>query len=221
MSAQPNSRVWDLPVRLFHWLLLILVCISVYTGLTGGFTEMDYHMLSGYGILGLVLFRIGWGFIGSAHARFSAFITLRGLWPYARKLLDRDQPPSTGHNPLGGWSVVALLLCLLIQAGTGLFANDDIMLEGPLTHLISDEMSDRLTAVHEINVVVLYVLVALHVSAIAFHELYKGERLLLPMLTGRKQHYAGKAESTVAELAKAATLAALAALAVYWIVNEL
>ena len=75
-SSKSKVRVWDLPLRLFHWLLFVLVTISIYTGLTGGFNEMDYHMLSGYGILGLVVFRVGWGVFGSTYSRFSSiFIT--------------------------------------------------------------------------------------------------------------------------------------------------
>ena len=221
MNKQVNHRVWDLPTRLFHWSLLLLVCVSLYTGLTGGFMEMDYHMMSGYGILGLVIFRILWGFLGSTHARFTSFLTLQGLAPYTRHLMDRDQPPAVGHNPLGGWSVVALLLCLLVQAGTGLFANDDIMLEGPLVHLVSDDMSNLLTEVHETNVVILYLLIGLHLLALTFHELYRKERLVIPMITGRKAHHNGEPVNIALEWTSAVILALITAGLVYWIVNEL
>ena len=179
-------RVWDIPVRLFHWLLVAAICTSVYTGEFGGFAEMDYHVWSGYLILGLVLFRITWGFVGSYHARFSSFIRPSALLPYARSLPDRESTPSVGHNPLGGLSVVALLLSAGLQAVTGLFANDDIFFEGPLAHLVSGDTSDLMTSIHHWNLWVLYTLAGMHLTAIAAYEIYKRQRLVLPMLTGKK-----------------------------------
>ena len=115
MSEKPY-RVWDLPVRLFHWCLVILIAISIYTGENGGFNEMDYHMLSGYAVLALILFRIIWGFVGSRHARFSDFVRPTKVAAYTRSLFNREKDETNpGHNPLGGLSVVAILLVLLIQ----------------------------------------------------------------------------------------------------------
>ncbi len=175
-------RVWDLPVRIFHWALVILVGVSLYTGFTGGFTAMDYHMLSGYSILALVVFRILWGIAGTRHARFTSFV--KGPAAVLDYLRHGETP--VGHNPLGALSVLALLVVLLVQAMTGLFANDDIMTEGPLTHLVSYETSRYLTWVHEINRWVLIGLICLHVAAIAWYELVRKERLTRAMLTGHK-----------------------------------
>lgn len=180
-----KSYVWDLPTRLFHWSLFVLVCISLYTGFTGGFTIMDYHMWSGYAILTLVGFRIVWGFVGSRNSRFTSFI--KGPSQIVAHLKDWRQPSNqVGHNPLGALSVTALLIVLAIQATTGLFANDDILTEGPLMHLVSDDTSDALTEIHEANLWLLIALIVLHLMAIAFHWLVKKDNLLLPMITGRK-----------------------------------
>jgi cytochrome b len=123
--------VWDFPTRLFHWLLVIFVIISFVTGNIGG-NAMQYHEWSGFTILTLLLFRLVWGFVGSRESRFMTFI--RGpsaVVRYATTLLRSDSTRHIGHNPLGGWSIIAMLFALLLQAGTGLFANDDIVTEGP------------------------------------------------------------------------------------------
>jgi cytochrome b len=126
--------VWDLPTRLFHWLLTIFVIISFVTGNIGG-NAMQYHEWSGFVILVLLVFRLVWGFLGGRQSRFSAFV--RGpaaVLRYATALIKGNSPPVLGHNPLGGWSILAMMLALFVQVGTGLFANDDILTEGPLYH---------------------------------------------------------------------------------------
>lgn len=225
-EKSPESiRVWDLPVRIFHWSLTLLVGVCIYTGITGGFKEMDYHMLSGYGVLTLILFRFAWGFIGSTHARFRNFLAPGAVFPYLRRLFTEDYQATTGHNPLGALSVIAILLALGVQAGTGLFANDDIFLEGPLAYLVSDETSDRLTGIHHLNSKLIFGLLGLHVAAIAFHELVKRERLILPMVTGRKQQLqaepAGTGFGLMKEIAAGAVTMGLAGGFVYWLVNYL
>ena len=216
---EQKVRVWDLPLRLFHWCLLILICISVYTGTKGGFKEMDYHMLSGYALLALMLFRILWGLFGSTYSRFRSFLCIRGVLPYARHLFQKGEP-AIGHNPLGGLSILAILLVITTQASTGLFANDDIMLEGPLVYLISDEASDLLTTIHHLNVWLLGGLIGLHVFAIAFYEIYRKERLVIPMITGNKYVKGEKAESRpLRELTVAASILGVVSAFVYWLVN--
>ena len=182
----PTVRVWDLPVRVFHWLLVALILVSFTTAQIGG-NAMQIHELSGFTILTLVLFRVLWGFFGSSYARFSDFVRHpRQAIEYARSL-GRGRPPFyAGHNPLGGWMIVALLLGLLIQTGTGLFANDDIMTEGPLYDWVSKHTSDVLSQIHEANFYVLLALIALHVAAALYYLWGKRENLILPLLTGRK-----------------------------------
>ncbi|MBL6690206.1 MAG: cytochrome b/b6 domain-containing protein [Pseudomonadales bacterium] len=223
MNEKPY-RVWDLPLRLFHWSLVILVAISIYTGENGGFNEMDYHMLSGYAILALVLFRVIWGFVGSEHARFSDFVRPSAIVAYSRSLLSKDiqEDKRPGHNPLGALSVLAFLVVLLVQAGTGLFANDDIFLEGPLTHLVEDEMSDDLTTVHHFAAKVLYVLVFLHLAAILFYQFVRKEPLLLAMITGRFKGRTGKSDGAnlLKETAMAVVTLAVCSGFVYYLINE-
>jgi cytochrome b len=148
---------------------------------------MQIHQWSGMSILTVVLFRVLWGFLGSTRARFSDFVRgPRAAFAYARGLLRGGAAFYPGHNPLGGWMVLALLASLLLQAGTGLFANDDIMLEGPLAKHISKEASDWLTGIHHLNFAVLLTLSALHVAAALFYLMVKRDNLVLPMITGRK-----------------------------------
>ena len=178
--------IWDIPTRIFHWLLAALVILAFITGKIGG-TAMKYHELSGFAVLSLVVFRLVWGFAGGQQSRFSSFV--RGpvtVLRYASSLLRKDSAHYIGHNPLGGWSIIAMLISLLLQTGTGLFANDDILTEGPLFHLVSKQTSDWLTGMHHLNQKVLMVLVALHICAIMFYLFAKGENLLIPMITGRK-----------------------------------
>lgn len=185
-TEQNTIRVWDLPVRLFHWSLVILFGFSWWSGKEGG-NAMEWHMLSGYAILSLVLFRVIWGFAGSTTARFGSF--LRGpaaMRAYAASLLSRKPSLSRGHNPLGGLVAVLMLLGLTLQAGSGLFSNDDIFNEGPLAQLISKDLSDQITGFHQTTFNVILTLVSLHVAAVLFYWLYKKENLLRPMLTGRK-----------------------------------
>ncbi|MBE0624416.1 MAG: cytochrome b/b6 domain-containing protein [Burkholderiales bacterium] len=178
--------VWDLPLRLFHWLLVALVVVSVVSANIGG-NAMQIHLLSGYTVLALVLFRILWGFLGSTHARFASFVrSPASALAYLKSLRRGDAGRHLGHNPAGAWSVIFMLTVLLVQAGTGLFANDDIATEGPLAKLLSKDLSDRITGIHHLNVKLLYALIAMHLAAVAFYVIGKQENLVKPMITGFK-----------------------------------
>lgn len=216
-------RVWDWPTRLFHWSLVLLVCLNVYTGNVGGLREMDLHMLSGYAILALVLFRLAWGLIGSRHSRFADFVRgPRAVITYARSLLGGVHRSFVGHNPMGGWSVTAMLLSLLLQGVTGLFSRDDILTEGPLVKHVSKQTSNLLTEIHEFNATVLYVLIAAHLIAVFGYLFVKKENLIRPMLTGRKL-MAGQDLSADASYASgwvAAVVLAVAAGVVWYVVTR-
>jgi cytochrome b len=180
-------RVWDVPVRVVHWAQLALVTISVVSGFTGG-NALRVHRLSGYTILTLVLFRAAWGFTGGHHARFAAFLRgPRAVATFLRETLALRRPLYVGHNPLAGWLTLALLAALLAQAGSGLFANDDIFFEGPLASLVTKDLSDQLTSVHKANARVLLSLVALHVGAVLLHLVVERQNLVAAMFTGRKR----------------------------------
>lgn len=179
--------VWDLPTRLFHWSLVALVAFQwLSSELEGDFLE--YHLLGGYAILALLAFRLLWGFVGGKHARFGDFLHGPGLTlDYARALRANSAPRYLGHNPLGGWMIVALLVILALQGITGLFASDDVMTHGPLRYLISDQAGEWLTELHESIFNVLMTLIVLHVASILAHHLFKHEDLVRPMLSGYKE----------------------------------
>lgn len=174
-----KTRVWDLPTRLFHWALVACVIAAFVTAKVGG-NAMVWHGRLGLAILGLLVFRIVWGFIGSTYARFAQFV--RG--PAAIRAYLRGEWQGQGHNPLGALSVLALLAVLTLQATTGLFANDDIAFEGYLYVLVGSELSGKITGIHQLFEKALMLLVALHIGAIVFYARVKKHNLVKPMLTG-------------------------------------
>src|SRR5258708_10569159 len=186
LETQATTTVWDLPLRVFHWVLVLLVISRVVAGTIGG-NAMECHALGGYTILPLVLFRILWGFAGGTHARFHDFV--RGpaaVARYADMVIKGTAASHRGHNPLGGWSVVLMLVSLLVQAVTGLFANDDVMMEGPLAKHVSDDASALFTAIHDVNAGILLTLISLHILAVFFYLFRRKQDLIGPMITGRK-----------------------------------
>jgi len=212
--------VWDIPVRVFHWALVLLIAFS---WLSGEMEWMVWHLYSGYTVLALVLFRIIWGIVGSTHARFADFIYgPRAVIAYIKTLPSRTAAKFAGHNPLGGISVVLIMLCLLVQAGTGLFANDDVLTEGPLFNHVSKELSDWLTTIHKYNFNALLTLAGLHIAAVLYYLGYKSENLIKPMITGRKQLASGMepAHARVRGVGLAAMLLALCAAGVWALVNS-
>ena len=180
-----SMRVWDLPTRLFHWAIVILVATSY---LTYRFDQIGYHLLSGYTMLTLLLFRLVWGFVGSDTSRFGRFLkspvaAFRHLAEFRKRTPDDE----IGHNAAGGWMVLVMLALLAVQVATGLFSNDDVMTQGPLAHLVSRETSDRITGWHALNFNLLLGAIGLHVLAILAYGLIKRHNLLRPMITGRKR----------------------------------
>ncbi|MCX7897995.1 MAG: cytochrome b/b6 domain-containing protein [Rhodocyclaceae bacterium] len=174
-----RAYVWDLPTRLFHWALVCCVAIAFVTAKLGG-NWMAWHGRVGVLIVALLVFRLAWGFVGPTYARFMHFLpTPRALRDY---LQGRWQ--AQGHNPLGALSVFALLGVLCLQAGSGLFSDDDVAFAGYLAPLVAKATSDRLTFAHRLGEEVLLALVALHVGAIAFYALVKKRNLVAPMITG-------------------------------------
>jgi cytochrome b len=180
-------KVWDLPVRIFHWLLVLLIVFQLITGQVGG-AMMQWHGYCGYAILVLALWRILWGFAGGTHARFASFLagpaaTLR----FAKRLFSQEAVPQLGHNPLGGWMVIALIASLALQALSGLFANDGAAFEGPLASLVSLDVSRLLSHFHRWNLKLLMALSAFHIAAVVFHWVVKRDNLLGAMFTGVKR----------------------------------
>ena len=184
--------VWDLPLRLFHWALVLVLSFSASTGLLGeklGVGVAEWHARAGYSIFALLLFRLLWGFCGGTHARFSSFVRgPRVVADYVRRALGGEKLAPLGHNPAGGWSVLAMLGGLSLQVGTGLFlADEDLAFEAPLSKYISANSVDVLKEVHEANFFVLAALIAMHLAAIAYYYFVKREDLVRPMLSGHRQ----------------------------------
>ena len=223
MQQLANVKVLDLPVRIFHWALAALTCFSWWSGTQGGDPVlMTYHLWSGYSILTLLLFRIAWGFVGSTHARFSDFLYgPRAIIGFIKTLPRREAARFAGYNPLGGLSVLLIFVCIAVQIGTGLFANDDIVTEGPLYQWVSKRTSDFLTTIHSYNFYVLLALVSLHIAAVLFHLIYKSENLFTPIFSGNKllSQDAASAETRDPGPGLALLVIGVAALVVYVLVR--
>jgi cytochrome b len=183
--AGARAKLWDGPVRLVHWLLVVLIAFSWWSSED----HLNWHRWSGYAIAGLVFFRIWWGFAGSDAARFSSFVRgPKAIAAYARTLGRRDVAVTPGHNPLGALSVIAILAVLVVQVALGLFAVDvDAFEAGPLSDRVSFETGRGIAEWHELNFRILQGLVVLHVLAIAFYAVWKRTNLLGPMITGRRE----------------------------------
>ena len=222
MESEPKVkalRVWDGPTRLFHWTLVALLVFSWWSAEN---RMMDWHRITGSTVVGLVIFRLLWGLFGSSTARFAHFVRgpsaslsyLRGGEDYA------DRP---GHNPLGGYSVLLLLLMLVVQVASGLLATDvDGLESGPLSYLVSFEAGRQAAQVHEISFNVLLAASALHVLAIVFYLLVKRRNLVTAMFTGSSKHYrSAEGELVPAGWLRLILAIAIAAAAAWYLFNGL
>jgi len=174
-------QVWDLPIRLFHW---VLVALLIGSYITAQIDELEWHMRCGECVLALLAFRVVWGVLGSDTARLARFIRgPRAVW---RHFFAHPADAAVGHNPAGGWAVLAMLMVLCAQVGTGLFADDDISEQGPFARFVTRPTRKLLTGLHHRNFNILLGLVALHVVAVGAYWLFRRENLVWPMVTGRR-----------------------------------
>ena len=179
---QDRLFVWDLPLRLFHWGLAAAVVTNVVTANIG---RMDLHERSGLTVLGLVAFRIVWGFVGGHHAIFANFVRMPWtVLAWLRAPTDRDAPRQAGHSPLAALSVLGLLAITGFMAVTGMFSTDGILFDGPLAHLAPDR-SAEITKIHHLAKLALIALVILHLAAILVYKFGKKVNLTLAMVSGR------------------------------------
>ena len=185
-SSQP-VRIWDLPTRSFHLLLILSVVGLVATGEIGG-DAMQLHFWFGYAVLTLVLFRLVWGFVGGHWSRFINFVpTPNKLLAYLHALRAKQAPQSAGHNPLGALSVLGMLGVLLIQVLSGLMSDDEISNAGPWTTWVPADWIELATEYHsEVGQVLLILLVILHVGTVLYYKRFKHDDLITPMLNGDK-----------------------------------
>jgi cytochrome b len=221
-ESMQHVRVWDLPTRLFHWVLAASVIGSVVTAKIGG-NAMAWHFRLGYLIFTLLAFRLLWGLIGGYWSRFANFIYAPAtLIRYLRGAARTDEHLDVGHSPLGAGSVFALLAALAAQVGSGLFADDEIANSGPLVKFVSGATSSLLTGWHKnFGQWIIISLVVLHVGAILFYRIRKGRNLVGPMLSGDKLLGAGVPASAdqFSHRATALLLVALCAAGVGWLVS--
>jgi cytochrome b len=185
-SSQGKVVIWDSATRIFHWALVAFVCINLFfIDPEGGVTTV-IHFVSGFAIIGLLIFRILWGFVGSHYARFTDFIySPSKTIEYGRQLLKRRPQRFLGHNPLGGWMVVVLLAVLTAMAGTGLFASSR-RAAGPLAHLATASQSATASFIHSVLSNVLIILIVGHLAGLVFDWIITRENLVGAMFTGRK-----------------------------------
>jgi cytochrome b len=217
LEAGPTLRVrvWDLPTRLFHWLLALAVTGQLATGLGGA---MEWHFRIGYLVLALLVFRLVWGFVGGHWSRFAAFVYSPGS---LLKYLRGEPHPHhlVGHTPLGALSVFALLALLGLQVATGLVADDEVSAAGPLTRFVSSATVGLASAWHVLAKWIVLALVVLHVLAVLFYVTVRRQHLVRPMISGDKllTHDArGSRDNALTRLLALVIFAACAALA-YWI----
>ena len=216
VPAVPGERVriWDWPTRIFHWSIVLLIPALWWTATNG---RIETHMQLGLVMLGLILFRLLWGLFGSSTARFSNFLKgPRGIVSY----LNGRAAHAIGHNPVGGWSVMLMLLVLSTQVGLGLFAANEDGELGPLAVLVSDETSEIFTEWHEALFNVLLALILLHLLAIAFYAA-KMQNLVGPMLTGGGDRPAGTEGMVGASWGRLALAVAIAGAVTWWLWSRL
>jgi cytochrome b len=196
-AVETERRVWDLPVRIFHW-TLVLAMVAAFATNKLGVKYFKYHVWAGYAVIVLVAFRLIWGLVGTRHALFRNF--LRGpseTLTYAREIVAGEDKPYAGHNPLGALMVLALLAALAAQSIFGLFGNDEIFNAGPLAGAVGKNLSLTLTSIHRQLFYWLAGGVALHVLAVAAHKIFRNENLARAMITGHKPAEAVPAQEAI------------------------
>ena len=178
-----KSRIWDLPTRCFHWVLAICFVGAVVSGENG---FMQVHLIFGISIFTLVLFRLMWGFCGSDSAKFKKFLPkAKDIWRCLINIRQKNKP-HIGHDALGGFATCVMLVMLFVTPALGMFANDDILFEGPLAELVSQQASNYLSFLHEIAAKATLILIGVHIAAVLFYWSYKKDNIITPMITGRK-----------------------------------
>jgi len=210
-------KVWDLFVRLSHWLVVLLV-ISAWVSANFGDAEFKWHSFNGYAIFVLVLTRIIWAVVGSTTARFSYFLRspVQAVI-YLRDLIKNKAPEYSGHNPAGAWMVVFLWLILLSQVITGLFSSDDILAEGPFAYSVSSKLVSLMTGWHHLIFDALLVMIALHLFAVFYHQIVKKERIIQAMFNGRKAMMGKSAKQHIFKPFYGAVLILLVVSLIFWV----
>lgn len=211
--------VWDLPTRIFHWALVLLILGAWLTAEVIP-DMLAWHARIGQTILSLVVFRILWGFVGGRHARFTDFIRHpRAAVAHLKELRQPGHPHDAGHNAAGGWMVVGLLALLGLQGSTGLFVSDGILFDAPLYGTVANSTSELLRRIHGINFTVLELAILAHILAVLVYLLWKRQNLIRPMVTGRKAWLAESDLTPLADRAPALWRAAICLVLAFGVVQ--
>lgn len=207
--------IWDLPTRIFHWVLVICLAALWYTAESEG-EYIDLHMKLGYVVLGLLIFRCCWGIFGTTHARFANFLPT----PTSLKQYLRENKSFPGHNPLGALMVLALLLLIIAQAASGLFIDDDIFSAGPYNGVLSGELEALMNTIHHNAFDIILAAAAIHVLAVIYYLKVKNKNLIKPMFTGKKPAQDVEQSDSIkhSKLVLAAIIAVATVVFVYWLV---
>jgi len=210
MTSTPTGRhpLWDVPTRAFHWLIVCLVPLCWWSAEEGHY---NLHQWSGYAVLVLVASRVAWGFVGSRHSRFRDFLVGPGA---VLAYLRGQRTGGAGHNPLGGWSVVVLLLLLIAQATSGLFNSDDVLFSGPLYYWAGSDLRAVMGVTHEVAFNALLGFIALHIAAVLYHQWRRKENLVQAMVRGSAAGREGSAAPV--PWWQAAVIAIALGLAFWW-----
>lgn len=218
--SETNAKtilVWDIWTRLFHWSLVTIVFIQWFSMeiMADG---MQIHEYAGYCLLALLIFRISWGLLGTKYARFSQFLySPKTVINYAQSVTKKDSKPYSGHNPLGGLSVIAILFLLLAQVISGLFMTDDILFYGPYYDSVPGDVQKMMSQIHHYAFDGLLILIAIHLMSVIFYQLVKKQSLVQGMIHGKKQH---ETDSSISHhhVTRAIVLIAIAVTIVYLVV---
>lgn len=187
VSKSPsNTRIWDIWIRVFHWLLVFSVCFLLFSGQTG-YQFFEWHRRVGEFVLALLLFRCVWGFVGSSNARLhNLMVNPVSSISHIAHLIRGRVPQERGHNAAGGWAVLLMLFLILFQAVSGLFiADEDELIEGAFYGLVDYSLSERLLQLHYLNAKALILLLAVHVLMVFLYLFRAGQNLITPMITGK------------------------------------
>ena len=212
-----QKLIWDLPLRLFHWLFAIAILASWYTSEQEG-ELIDLHMQLGYFILGLVIFRILWGFLGSKHSRFAEFFPTPSR--ITQHLKAEQSPQYAGHNPLGSLMVFLMITLILLQAVSGLFINDDIFSSGPYYGQFGEEFGKVMSFIHHNAFDIMMFAIGLHILAMVYYRVQKKTDLVTPMITGKKSIESINPSDEIpnSKVWLAIIVGLLVALFIYWLV---
>ena len=220
MTKIEKHLIWDLPLRIFHWLLVLSIAAAWYTSEQDN-GLIEYHLLTGYFVLGLITFRIVWGFLGTTHSKFINFFpSLNKVIIYIQSFKQAKPLNYPGHNPLGSLMVFFMLTIILLQAVSGLFMNDDIFTSGPYYGSVDTELESVFVFIHRNGFNLILAAILFHICAVIFYERVKKQALVLSMLTGKKSaKLVDKKDSiTHSKIVLAILVSIIAAGFIYWLV---